>query len=62
MIGMIRALQIILHLPMFRILLPGNVTMIFQIIVPVAMFDIVDEEYFALFFNFDTVNAVKNNE
>ena len=48
---------------MFRILLPGNVSMIFEIIVPIAMFDILDEEYMALLFEFDDVKGeeIKNN-
>ena len=56
MIGLIRALQIILHLPVFKMILPGNVTMIFQLVVPVAMFDILDEEKFNMILKFDTIN------
>ena len=55
MIAMIRSLQMILHLAMYKILLPGNVTMVFSIIIPIVMFDILDSEYTSeLLFTFDT--------
>ena len=37
---MIRALQIFLHVPMMMLSVPGNVSMLFEIIIPVATFDI----------------------
>ena len=36
---MIRVLQLILHLPIFMIHAPGNVSMLFSILIPVANFD-----------------------
>jgi len=42
MLMMIRALQIILHLPMFRVLFPGNVLMVFTAIRPIIAFDVLD--------------------
>jgi len=44
MIAMIRSLQMILHLPMLQILVPGNVTMFFSAIIPIAMFDVLESE------------------
>jgi hypothetical protein len=34
----------ILHLPMLQVLVPGNVTMFFSAIIPVAMFDVLESE------------------
>ena len=42
MMFLIRALQIILHLPMFRFLIPSNFSMITEIISPIIMFDVLD--------------------
>jgi len=44
MIGMIRSLQMILHLPMMKIIVPGNVSMLFSAIIPIAMFDVLENE------------------
>ena len=41
-IEMLNALQIVIHFPMLRILMPANVTLFFKIIIPVVMFDILD--------------------
>lgn len=41
--AMIRSLQIILHLPLFQVIVPGNVTMLFSAIIPIAMFDILED-------------------
>jgi len=41
-IEMLNSLQIVIHFPMFRMLLPGNVTMFFKLIIPIVMFDILD--------------------
>ena len=45
-IGLIRCLQIVLHLPLLITIVPGNVSMIFRIIIPVVMFDILENEEF----------------
>ena len=45
MITLIRSLQMILHLAMYKILLPGNVLMVFSIIIRVVMYDILESEY-----------------
>jgi hypothetical protein len=42
MMFLIRALQIILHLPLFRVVIPSNFTMLNSIIAPIMMFDILD--------------------
>ena len=39
---LIRALQIILHLPMFRFLIPSNFSMFTEVISPIIMFDVLD--------------------
>lgn len=46
-LGMIRAVQIILHIPLLQINTPAIVTVIFELIIPIAMFDIFElfEEY-----------------
>jgi hypothetical protein len=45
-IGLIRCLQVILHLPLLSIIVPGNVSMIFGIIIPIVMFDVLENEEF----------------
>lgn len=55
-IMMIRVLQMTLHLPMLQILVPANVIMVFQVIITIAMFDILENDYgigLELFMNFD---------
>ena len=50
----LRSIQIILHLPLLRILVPSNVGMVNEIIFPIAMFDVIDAEYSTkLVFDFD---------
>jgi hypothetical protein len=41
-ISMINALQIVLHLPMLWIIMPGNVIIFFKIILPIVMFDVLN--------------------
>lgn len=54
MTGMIRSLQLILHLPIFSVIIPGNVSMMFSLMVPVVMYDILDSSYTSeLVFTFD---------
>ena len=50
MTGMIRSLQLILHLPIFSVVIPGNVAMMFSLMVPVVMYDILDSSYTSEFF------------
>ena len=45
MIGWINTLQMIIHLPMVRILIPSNVNVFFQTIIPIVTFDIIPPEY-----------------
>jgi hypothetical protein len=54
-IGMIRSLQMILHLPMLNIIVPGNVSMFMSLIFPVAMFDVLENDYAnpSMLFNFE---------
>lgn len=54
MIAMIRTLQLILHLPLMKILFPVNINMLFSIMIPIVMFDIIDSSWSTeLLFNFD---------
>jgi len=43
--SLIRALQIILHLPIFYVVVPANVVTFFSTIIPIAMFDILENDY-----------------
>jgi len=45
MIALIRSLSIIIHLPLLRIMIPSNVSMVFSIIIPIVMFDLLDSDY-----------------
>jgi len=45
MIALIRSLSVIIHLPLLRILIPSNVSLVFSIIIPIVMFDILDSDY-----------------
>ena len=42
---MIRSMQLILHMPILKVLVPSNVSMIFGYIIPVVMFDIFDTSW-----------------
>lgn len=42
---MLRALQIALHLPLLKIMVPSNVSMVFGYIIPVVGFDVLDPEW-----------------
>ena len=54
MLELIRTLQMILHLPIFRIIIPSNVSQVFSVIIPIAMFDVLDPEWTTqLIFEFD---------
>ena len=44
MFYLIRALQLVVHFPIMRIILPGNVSMLMSIIMPIVMFDILDND------------------
>jgi hypothetical protein len=55
LLGFLQSLQLVLHLPMFSIIIPANVAMIFEYILAVVMFDILDPSYTTeLVFNFDS--------
>ena len=44
MFYLIRALQMVLHFPIMRIAVPGNVSMLMSLIFPIVMFDILDND------------------
>ena len=55
---MVKALQMILHLPILFFLVPGNIILVFRIIIAIAMFDIFENDYGigpALLLDFDDV-------
>ena len=39
---MINSLQMVVHLPIFSVVVPGNVMMFLQIILPIVMFDVLE--------------------
>ena len=41
----VRNLQIIIHLPLFNIIIPGNVSKVFKILIPIVTFDLLDSEF-----------------
>ena len=41
----LRALQLIIHLPMLHVLVPANVSVMFEIFVPIATFDLFDADW-----------------
>ena len=43
-LGVVRNLQIIIHLPLFNIIIPGNVSKVFKILIPIVKFDLLDSE------------------
>ena len=42
---MINSLQIAIHLPIYNVLLPSNVILFFDKMIPIVMFDIVKDEW-----------------
>lgn len=42
---LINSLQIVLHLPILKIIVPANVSMVYSYMIPVVMFDIFDTEW-----------------
>jgi hypothetical protein len=45
MMFMIRALQLVLHLPMLQVVLPSNVSMLTGMLSPIVMFDVLENEW-----------------
>ena len=41
--GMINSLQLVLHIPIMRIVLPGNLMTVFAVLIPIVMFDVLQE-------------------
>lgn len=35
----------VIHLPLLHIVFPGNVMMLFEILIPIVMFDIIDSKF-----------------
>lgn len=64
MSALIRSLQIVLHLPIINIIIPGNVLMTFGYIFPVVMFDVLDPDWTTnLVFSFDdSINEVSHTQ
>ena len=45
MMFMIRALQLVMHLPMLQVVLPSNVSMLTGMLSPIVMFDVLENEW-----------------
>ena len=45
LVSFINSLQFLIHLPLFNIVIPGNVNHFFKILVPVVQFDIIDSSW-----------------
>ena len=43
-LAMLRALQMILHLPLINVVFPGNLQMLFKIMIPIVMFDVFGQD------------------
>ena len=56
---MFRSLQIMLNLPLMRISIPGNLSMVHEKIIPVVMFDILPEAVTNAMFKFDETEHEK---
>jgi hypothetical protein len=52
-LAFIRSLQIIVYWPILRIVLLGNIGLVFGIMIPFIMFDIIDPSIFEKFLTFD---------
>jgi hypothetical protein len=54
LVGWVNSLQLIIHLPMLMILIPGNVSLFLSLILPIVQFDLIPPEYsYELFLEFD---------
>jgi hypothetical protein len=56
MLRMLKTLQIIAHLPIMRVIFPANATMFLRILIPLVMFDILENDYgydTSLFISYD---------
>ena len=42
---LINSLQIVLHLPIIKVTVPANVSMIYSYMIPIVMFDIFDTDW-----------------
>ena len=42
-IGMVNSLQLIIHLPIFNVPIPANVSTFFEAILPIVMFDVLSD-------------------
>jgi len=42
-LGMIRSLQLIIHMPIMSMVVPSNVITLFNILIPIVMFDILED-------------------
>ena len=62
MVMMFRALSIILHLPMLKTLLPGNVAMLFKIMIPIVQLDLFDNDYINLIIFFQGTQQPPENQ
>ena len=45
MLSLFRSLQMIFHFPLMRIIFPGNLASFYEIMIPLIMFDILENDY-----------------
>ena len=45
MLSLFRSLQMIFHFPLMQIILPGNLASFYEIMIPLIMFDILENDY-----------------
>ena len=60
--SMLRSLQMMLNLPLTRILLPPNVNMVHEFLIPIVMFDILPDGYLEQTSTFDLMQHDINRE
>ena len=59
MIGMLNSLQLIIHLPLLSMIFPSNVSFFFRLILPIVMFDLLENNNpISKWFPFDQANQV----
>ena len=54
MVLFVNSLQLIIHLPIFNIIVPGNVSLFFSYLLPAATYDVLSSDYtLKVAFNYD---------
>lgn len=60
--GLINCLQMIVYLPLFNVIFPGNINMVLSILINLATFDVIPfvDEIQEFFFRFEYINDVND--